>query len=147
MQIRFLFCYQNNFWNNLVKLLYKKFSSKGKLSPKVYLMLWTITSLLVHFPIWIWFWKTYFFPKSRDLILSINSKIVLVWKKLCNLRFKIQFAKWRPKSLYRSRARRHFMEQKMCFGLVLGRLAILKKKIGSIMSNFSQWFKMPDLIC
>ena len=33
-----------------------------------------------------------------------------------------------PKSLYRSRAGRHFMEQKMRFGLVLGRLAVLKKK-------------------
>ena len=29
-----------------------------------------------------------------------------------------------------------FMEQKMRFGLVLGRLAVLKKKLGSIMSNF-----------
>ena len=29
-----------------------------------------------------------------------------------------------------------FMEQKRRFGLVLGRLAILKKKLGPIMSNF-----------
>ena len=29
-----------------------------------------------------------------------------------------------------------FMEQNMRFGLILGRLAILKKKLGPIMSNF-----------
>jgi len=29
-----------------------------------------------------------------------------------------------------------FMEQKMRFGLVLGQLAVLKKKLGPIMSNF-----------
>ena len=33
-----------------------------------------------------------------------------------------------------------FMEQKMWFGLILGWLAILKKKFGSIMSNFCGWF-------
>jgi len=29
-----------------------------------------------------------------------------------------------------------FMEQKMRFGLVLGQLAVLEKKLGLIMSNF-----------
>ena len=32
------------------------------------------------------------------------------------------------------------MKQELRFGLDLGRLAILRKKIGSIMSNFLGWF-------
>ena len=40
-----------------------------------------------------------------------------------------------PKSLYRSRAGSHFNGKNMRFGLIMGRLSILKKKFGPIMSN------------
>ena len=44
-----------------------------------------------------------------------------------------------PKSLYRSRAGRHFLEQNMRFGLVLGQLAILQKTWGA---NYEQLLRV-----
>ena len=39
---------------------------------------------------------------------------------------------------YRSRARRHFYGKIMRFGLIFGRMAILKKKLGA---NYEQLFR------
>ena len=50
---------------------------------------------------------------------------------------KVRFCGLHAKSSYRSRAGRHFMEHvNMWFGQVLGWLAILKKNLGPITSNF-----------
>ena len=112
---------------------------------------------------------------NRQTIIS-EGFLVKYWSKLMNFKLKILFSnisvisgytvltKWhdrffianiycpsiangtKPKSLYRSRAGRHFLEQEIRFGLVLGQLALLKWLWVTFESSFFK-FSGAEFFC
>ena len=79
------------------------------------------------------------FPFSQETILYSKKVYLSEGSLTINISwFLLKMGNLGPKSLYRSQTGRHFMEQKMIFGLVWSQFTIL----GPIMSNFWGCFFM-----